>query len=152
MRAFFFIKFGAKMTVMATVLGMLIHGTRAANIIWSEPAIISGEADVATLGTLDRAYNLGSTGKVVTVNGVSFTPFATKATGDEFSDGRTTLAVSGDGDGLATAATLPGSGLTGFTPDYRGPGGRLTSRCITTPGAQRKTSKCSPTDSTRARR
>jgi len=119
MRAKKFTKTGAIITVMAAVWGMLIHGTRAANIIWSEPAIISGEADVATLGTLDRAYNLGSTGKVVTVNGVSFTPFATKATGDEFSDGRTTLAVSGDGDGLATAATLPGSGLTGFTPDYR---------------------------------
>jgi hypothetical protein len=105
---------------MAAIMVTFICHTRAANVTWSDPAVISGDADVITLGTVDRAYNMGTTGKAVPVNGVTFKPFATNVVaGDDFSNGLTALAVSGDGDRLAASADIFGNGLTGFLPSYQ---------------------------------
>jgi len=119
MRAVQFNKAGVKMAVMVAVMTVFVYVARAADVTWSTPTAISGDADVVASGALDRAYSMGTTGKVVAVNGVLFTPFGAKAAGDDFTDGQTTVAISGDGDGLASDAAILGNGLTSFSPYYR---------------------------------
>ena len=48
---------------------------QAATIVWSPGTIISGDSNVSTTGTFNRAYTFGSN-STTTVNGVTFTPFA----------------------------------------------------------------------------
>ncbi len=57
-------------TILGLFVGSLANHTRAASITWGAPQQISGDSDVMTNGTLDRAYGLGSSGD--TVNGVTF--------------------------------------------------------------------------------
>ncbi len=56
--------------ILVLVMGSLANHTRAASITWVSPQQISGDSDVMTNGTLDRAYGVGSSGD--TVNGVTF--------------------------------------------------------------------------------
>ncbi len=65
--------------LMAAVLGFAAWAgdARAGLIAWSSPRQISGDADVLTNGTADRAYVFGGGGD--TINGVAFTNFANQA-------------------------------------------------------------------------
>ena len=63
------------------------------NVTWGTPVNISGDSDVSTSGTLDRAYNFGN-GPAATVNGVTFAAFA--AGGVTATVGQTTLQALGD--------------------------------------------------------
>ena len=56
--------------ILVLVMGSLANHTRAASITWVSPQQISGDSDVMTNGTLDRAYGFGVSGD--TVNGVTF--------------------------------------------------------------------------------
>lgn len=60
---------------MALVLSvMAVTHVQAGLVTWQTPVTISGDADVSTQGTLERAYNMG--GPATTVNGVVFARFA----------------------------------------------------------------------------
>ncbi len=66
---------------------------QGATIVWDAPTIITGDNDVSTIGTLDRAYAFGhQPGNINNfadvVNGVTFTAF----NGASATDGSTTLA------------------------------------------------------------
>ena len=66
----------------------------AAAIVWGPATTISGDTDVSTLGTLDRAFRFGASGlSSVTVNGVTFSPFVVPT--NPTTVGNTTLASSG---------------------------------------------------------
>jgi len=56
--------------VLAAMVAMPVH---AALVTWQTPVTISGDADVSTQDTLERAYNMG--GPATTVNGVTFARF-----------------------------------------------------------------------------
>ena len=69
---------GTTVRLVATVLtGLALSApAMAANITWTPAAQITSDADVVTVGTLDRAYNFGAGGVTdTTVNGVTFTAF-----------------------------------------------------------------------------
>ena len=105
--------------------------SQAAPVTWSTPGNITGDTDVVTTGTLERAYNFHNADATLapTVNGVVFASFAvtTPAGGDVISTyssqtvGDTTLSTtagSGIGayNGLDSAAT-PFSALSGGYQD-----------------------------------
>ena len=65
------------MRILPAVLVLLVMAVthvQASFMTWEAPVTISSDSDIATLGTLDRAYNMG--GAATTVNGVLFGRFA----------------------------------------------------------------------------
>lgn len=100
-------------------VALLVTGSfsEAAVVTWQPAATITGNADISTTGTLDRAYNLTdpSYRSDVSVNGVVFQPFAGTGT-NSITVGNTTLASSsnmwadlGFGSVLAPFSNLDGS-------------------------------------------
>ena len=77
------------------LLGMAAS-SHAAVITWQTPTTISGNTDVSTTGTLDRAYNMtNQSGSGAGVNGVSFLAFnVTSNTTTSATVGNTTVAAS----------------------------------------------------------
>ena len=60
---------------------------QAGFVTWSSAQTISDDSDVSTAGTLVVAHNLGTFGNAsATVNGVTFTPFATSTTSNTLGD------------------------------------------------------------------
>jgi hypothetical protein len=76
------------MRVLATVLvlaALAVTQVQAGVVTWQTPVTISGDTDVSTEGTLERAYNMG--GAATTVNGVTFGHFAQNGDADGFASG-----------------------------------------------------------------
>ena len=71
----------SRVCVVVFALGLIVASTsvQAALMTWQTPVTISGDSDVSTVGTLDRAYLLGGaygvTTAAATANGVTFQPF-----------------------------------------------------------------------------
>lgn len=68
----------------------------AAVITWQTPATISGDTNVSTTGTLERAYNMtNQSGSATTINGVNFAVFGvTSNTVSSLTVGSTTITSS----------------------------------------------------------
>jgi hypothetical protein len=83
--------------VILTAFGTA-RATQGATITWSAPQNITGDTDVSTAGALVQASNVS--GATTTINGVTFTPFATGSGGGSASSGVFTLnGAYGDYDG-----------------------------------------------------
>jgi len=90
----------AKKFLLLTLTGFLtLSAAHAATITWSLPQTISGDSDVSTTGTFNRAYNFGGSDPFVanvTVNSVVFTTVNSGSSGaDTFSFGGGTNGTSG---------------------------------------------------------
>jgi hypothetical protein len=89
--------------MIALISAAMLVQVSAAPITWGSSSTISSDADVSTLGSLDRAFNLGGTGvPVTTVNGVTFASFA-YTSGSSVTVGNTSLVGTG-GMGADNAA------------------------------------------------
>lgn len=108
------------MSILSMVLVlsvMAVTHVQAGLVTWQTPVTISGDTDVATQGTLNRAYNMG--GPATTVNGVVFARFAQNGQDGFDSDtyrtwtvGSTTL---GDGSMLLYDPTSRGATVAPFS-------------------------------------
>lgn len=103
--------------VASVLIALCALDLRAATITWSSPTNISGDTDVSTLGTLVKAYNLGTTGVAsTTVNGVNFTGLA--LSGLSLTDGNFTFAHAAGLGGINSVGA--GSGpFVGLSPAYQ---------------------------------
>lgn len=71
------------LSVTAVISLACLTSSHAATVIWDAAQNISGDSDVATNGTFNRAYIFGNISW--TVNGVTFDPFAGNVSGDTMS-------------------------------------------------------------------
>lgn len=101
------------MTVSCMWAGLLLAGSSAsaAVVTWDSVLTISGDADVSTIGTLERAYTFDTGVAGPTVNGVLFTPFL-------FSGSIGTLSATVGSTTVSSSKLLFGGGVGSGSPPY----------------------------------
>ena len=90
------------------------ESVEAATITWSAAQNVSGDSDVATIGTLEYAFNFGTTSvQATTVNGVAFSAFGIATPNSTtVTVGNVTVAES---PGFLTSYSNLGTGAPAFT-------------------------------------
>jgi len=98
---------------LALTCGFAASGS-AATVSFGPATTISGDSDVSTSGTLDRAFNFGASGvSTTTINGVAFTGLDNANNAASVTSGNTVIGSSGGGN-TVNAFNSFGSGNAPF--------------------------------------